>query len=218
MEKNEQAPELAPATLKLSKTLKRGLRAVWDSLGLVCGMSLTIFVAAILTAYPAIILTRVVSIPTPFAALASLFCFALLPAPLYGGCCFLAAKILEHDEPSYADLWIGSLQMYSKLVAISLIQIAVMTLLISHLLFYSNRSGLIWLALAIVSLYLIIFWFINCLYHFPVLVSAQQGIVRREDGGPPRISAVFRNAFVMAMAAPRYSICLFAVMLPFWIL
>src|SRR5258707_332548 len=101
-EKKEQTPESARPPLKLSPTLKRGLRAVWDSLGLVCGMSLTVFIAAMLAAYPGFILARVAFIPGPFAVLSALCSFAVLAAPLYGGCCLLAAKILEHDEPSYA--------------------------------------------------------------------------------------------------------------------
>ena len=49
---------------------------------------------------------------------------------------------------------------------------------------------------------------------FPLLVAAYNGQIMRPDGGPPRLSAVFRNGFVMALSNPLYSFVLLAVLAP----
>jgi hypothetical protein len=85
--------------------------------------------------------------------------------------------------------------------------------LLANIAFYGQRTGFGFLLATILAWYLMAFWLINCLYHYPLLVAADEGIIRREDGGRPRIRAIIRNAFVLAIAAPGYSLAIVAALI-----
>ena len=53
----------------------------------------------------------------------------------------------------------------------------------------------------------------NCLYHWPLLVACEEGLIRREDGGIPRIGAVYRNGFLLAFSSPAFTLGLLLIIM-----
>jgi uncharacterized membrane protein YesL len=204
-------PQRTP--LRLLRTLKFGIRAVWDSLGLVCAVSLTMFVAFTIPVYLGYAISRIVTVPPMLSVIGAVAFWAMAISPIFGGCCYLAAKIIDHDEPGYADLWTGFARLYVRFALLGLIQISVAAALAVNILFYLRFGSPAWLILAVVFIYLLGFWMLNCQYHFPLIVSADFGWITLETVGPARLGAAFRNALVMVMASPGYSIGLLVTLI-----
>jgi uncharacterized membrane protein YesL len=186
-----------PPSLRLGRTLRFGLLAAWDSLGLVCGISLTLFVALTIPVYAAYMVRGALWNSQVLLICLALVCWLLTIVPIYGGCFCVAASALNHDNPGYGDLWTGFVRLYYKFVLAGLVQMFVAATLAVNVLFYARLPGIIWMALAMVFVYLLVFWFMNCIYHFPLIVAA--------DGGQPRLFAAFRNSFLIVLASPLYS-------------
>jgi len=199
-----QPPTETPvAPPRLGRTLRFGFRTAWDSLGFVCATSLTLFAALCV---PATLLT-VVRI-RGLAIAAALAAYLLLVPPLYGGICWLAHKVFEHDEPSYADLWRGFRSLYTKALALGALQLLVNAVLVANIVFYLSRPSFVFLLLAIGFAYGLLFWWTNQVYHWPLLVAISTGLIRRDDGQTPGLSAVLRNGFVLTVSAPGYTFAL----------
>lgn len=198
------------------RTLQFGIRAAWEALGLVCAASLTLFAALTL---PFILLWCVrVERQNGSSALAWLFAagsfllILLIVPPLYGGLCWLVHRVLTHDEPAYTDLWRGAARLYGRAVALGAIQIGVTGILTANLLFYLSRGRFGFLLLAVGFFYLLLFWFMNALYHWPLLIACEADLLRREDSSKSGLSAVFRNGLVLTVSAPGYTFLLLFVL------
>jgi uncharacterized membrane protein YesL len=202
--KTEDGPAAAPPPLRLGRTLRYGIRAAWDALGFVCAMSLTLFACGLL---PALLAWQFAGIAPAIAV------WLALAPPLFAGACRLTHSVFEHDEPAYSDLWRGFARLYVRAVALGAAQFGVTALLAANILFYLSRSSFPFLLLALVFTYLLLFWAMNCLYHWPLLVAAEAGIIRREDGGEARLRAVFRNGFLLAFSAPGFTFVLLLVIM-----
>jgi hypothetical protein len=191
--------ESAHSARRLSalRTLKFAVRESWDALGLLCAVSLTLFLAA---ACPIFFFLR--SIPLGAAA------FCLISSPLFAGACWLAQRVYDHDEPTYMDLWVGLRIVYFRAVLVGVVQAAVFGALAFYIAFYSSHSGFGFLLLSFLMWYCAGFWAMNCIYHYPLLIASEQGIVRQDNGEPMRMRAVFRNGFVLSISAPLYSLAL----------
>ena len=191
--------ESAQTTRRLSalRTLKFAVRESWDALGLLCAVSLTLFLAA---AIPLFFFLK--SIPLGAAA------FCLITSPLFAGACRLAQRVYDHDEPGYLDLWIGFRRLFFRAALVGFVQAAVFGALAFYIVFYSSLSGFGFMLLSFLMWYAAAFWAMNCLYHHPLLVASEQGIVRQKGGEPMRMRAVFRNGLVLSISAPAYSLSL----------
>ena len=189
------------------RSIRFAVREAWDALGLLCAASFTLFLAA---SVPIFLALR--SIPLGIVSA------CLLLAPLFAGSCFLAHKVFEHDEPGYVDLWRGFRKLYVRALGVAAIQAFAFAVLGTNLAFYGRRQGFGFLLVTVLAVYALVFWLLNCLYHYPLIVAAEEGIVTREDGGKARLSSVFRNGFLLALSSPGYSaaLCLFltAVTIP----
>ena len=189
----------SPSALRFGKTLKFAIRESWDALGLLCAASLTLFIVGagpIYLAFHSLLLGAAVLV------------FVL--APFLAGACLLAHRVYMHDEPSYLDLWYGYRRLLPASIAVGIVQALGIGALLANVLFYSSRGGFGFLVLSVAFIYLLIFWLMNCLYHFPLLIAADQRIVVREDEGPARLRSVFRNAFLLAVSSPGYSFAVLA--------
>jgi hypothetical protein len=198
----------------LRKTLKRALRAAWDALGYVCAISLTLFVFLSLPLVTALKLGVSPAREWQIGGLvlALLLALALLP-PLYAGACFLTHRILTSDEPSYLHLWSGFGRLYKRAALLGAAQMLGTLILLANTLFYLSRGSFFFLTLGVAFLYLLAFWWMNCLYHWPLLVAGEVGILKREDGGKPRLPAVFRNGFLLALSAPGFTFILLLIIM-----
>jgi hypothetical protein len=173
---------------------------------LVCLVSVTLFIAALV---PITILARF-GLGTDLTArifgwtVCVAFTLLTLP-PLVAGACWLANVFIEHDEPSYADLWVGARRLFWRAVALGAVQAVVKIVILSNLVFYLSRGSFIFLLLSVLFLYLLVFWVIQVGYHYPLLVASERGLLKREDDRPTPISAILRNALVLSLASPGYS-------------
>jgi len=204
--------------LGLGRTLRFAVRAAWDALGFVCAMSLTLFV---FLALPVAVALRPGGLAAPgeragWAVAGSVLFLALLP-PLYAGACFLTHRILTHDEPSYLDLWRGAARLYGRAVLLGTVQTLVTAILVANVVFYLRFNSFPFLLLAVVFFYLLLFWWMNGLYHWPLLVAGEVGVLRREDGGRPGLRAVFRNGFLLAFSAPGFTFALLLIIIAVFI-
>lgn len=205
---DQTSPPLPP--LRFGRTLKYGLRTAWDSLGFVCAISLTLFAVAILPAAAAVEALSVERVPILIAAI--LVWLAVVP-PLFAGACYLVHRILACDEPSYLHLWRGALSMWGKSVALGATQALVLGVLWVNMLFYLRLGTFPFILLAVTVFYLLLFWGMNCLYHWPLLVAGEAGVLIREDGGRPGLWAIFRNGFLLAFSSPGFTFCLLLVIM-----
>jgi hypothetical protein len=197
MMKGESQSEFARPKLGVWRTLRFAVREAWDVLGLVCAASFTLFLGA-----AACVFLSLTWVP------AGLVAAVLLMSPLFTGTCYLAHRVYQHDEPGYFNLWEGFRRLYLRSVTVGAVQLFVFIVLIANLAFYGQRQGFGFLLASIVIWYLIAYWLVNALYHYPLLIAADQGVLKREEGGPPRVRTTFRNAFVLAMSAPGYSLAI----------
>lgn len=200
--------------LRLGRTLRFALRGAWDALGFVCAMSLTLFIGMAIPVTVALQPGTSASAGERigWSAAAVMLALGLLP-PLYAGACHLTHRILTHDEPSYLDLWRGFYRLYRQAVLLGAAQLAVASVLVANALFYLRLPGFPFLLLAVLFLYLLLFWGMNALYHWPLLVAGAAGVIRREDGGPPGLRAVFRNGFLLAFSAPGFTLALLLIIM-----
>jgi len=59
--------------------------------------------------------------------------------------------------------------------------------------------------LAMLVVYVFVFWLMNAIYHLPLLIAGELGVVKRDDGGPSRLSAVYKNGFLLTASSPAYT-------------
>jgi hypothetical protein len=138
--------------------------------------------------------------------------YLLLVPPIYAGICWLVYKVFEHDEPSYADLWRGVRRLYVKALALGALQLLVTTVLGANILFYLSRGSFVFLLLAIGFGYLLLFWQMNMVYHWPLLIAGSAGLIHREDGAEPGPGVTLRNGLLMTVSAPGYTFALLLVL------
>jgi hypothetical protein len=196
------------------RTIRFAVRTAWDALGLVCAASLTLF---ILLVFPLLLLVNMAqtgSLPARLVGVAAaiVLYLALIP-PVYAGICWLARLVIEHDEASYLDILRGARCMYGRAFVLGLAQLTITAILFANLVFYLSRGGFAFLMLAVAFIYLIAFWAMNVLYHWPLLIAAEAGVLRRDDGKTSGLRSVFRNAFLLAFSAPRFTFTLLLLMI-----
>jgi len=189
-------------------TLKHGIRAIWDALGLVCAASLTLFAALSLPLSLLAAAVRAQGYKSLMTVCFSMALFLFIVPPLFGGICWLAHKVFARDEPSYVDLWKGYHRLFLSAVALGAIQLLVAAVLLANIAFYLSRSSLPLLLLSILFAYGLLFWWMNCIYHWPLLVANEAGEVCRDDGSRPGLFSVFRNGFLATVSAPGYTFVL----------
>jgi len=184
---------------RAGRELRRALVDTWDHLGLACGVSLTFF--TITTLPPA---SALATRHAGWAAAAALW-IPLVGGPLWLGACHVAHRICSRDEPHYGALWTAAARHGGQAAALALVQVAVSVILVADALFFATREFAGSVVLAAMFGYALFFWGMNCIYHWPLLVAAQTGVIARPDGGPPRLRSAMRNAFVIVLSAPGFT-------------
>lgn len=196
--------------MRFGRTLKYGLRAAWDSLGFVCAISLTVFTIAML---PATAVIEALHAGSVVVLVGAVLVWLMSVPPLFGGACYLVHRILSLDEPSYLHLWQGAMKMWGKSVLLGMTQAFVLGVLWANMLFYLHLGTPLFIVLAVTVFYLLLFWGMNCLYHWPLLVAGEVGILTRQDGGRSGLWAVFRNGFLLTFSSPGFTFCLLLVIM-----
>ncbi len=202
-------PNIPQPKVGLGKTLRRATRQSWDSLGLVCAASLTLFAACVPVALFWYLLA-------PFGAvrwLGGLLVAALTVAPLTAGLHYLVHQIVERDEPTYLDMWRGARQLYGRAAGLGAIQLGVQGVLAVSVWFYTSRGVFLLTALGALCLYLLVFWWAMCLYQWPLLVAGETGLLERDEGRRTTAFSAVRNSALLTLSSPFYSLGLLALLL-----
>lgn len=192
----------AAPPLRWRRSARHALRHGWDALGLVCGVSLTVFGAGLL---PAAVFFSASRISVLGFVLGGLTAAAAL-GPLFAGASVIAFRLATFEETAYGDLWSGAARLFKRSLAVAGVQLGVWILLGSNLLYYTSRGGTASLLASVTVLYLSAFWALNCLYHWPLLAATDAGHLAREDGASGGLKAVFRGAALLAVGAPFYGL------------
>ncbi|MGC8668069.1 MAG: hypothetical protein ACP5VE_08155 [Chthonomonadales bacterium] len=215
-----QASSASARAPSVITTLRRAIRAVWDHLGLLCGLSCTLFAvsAAGLSALSA--LARMLGLSRLWEVAAGAAWMAFVAVPLYAGIAQIAHRILAHrvapsEPPTYADLWVAFRSLWLRAVFLGLVEFVVSAVLMGNLVFYLIRGGFGFLLLAAFFVYLTAFWLVNMMYHWPLLIAAEEGLIPTESlpagRRKARVSAALRNSLLLAAGAPLrgFGVCAF---------
>ena len=206
-----RAPSSTPGAPPVLSTIRRSLRIVWDHLGLVCGVSVTFFAVAVAGLSVLSAAFRITGMGLVWQIGATGLWFALAMAPLYGGISLVAHRMVAHrvlpgEPPCYADLWSGFRAIWRRAALLGLVELAVLAVLVGNLVFYMSRSGFGFLLLAAIFLYLLAFWLANIMYHWPLFIAAEEGLIPTTElpgvRGRARVSAALRNALILVVGGP----------------
>ncbi len=214
MESNDlqtTTPDVSPP-FGLPATLKTALREVWERLGLVIGISST-WSLALTIGYQVGLSLQFQAAPVVRIALAVLLT-ALLAAPATAGIYGVAWAALHHEPQTYGDFWRQARQFGGPVLRLTLLQAAVIGLLVLNLWYYAQVGGAIGFGLALLSFDALLIWGLMAIYHFPLLMAQESGVFDAPD--KPTVRGVFpvlRRAFYLALGRPAYSFGLLTVAL-----
>jgi hypothetical protein len=194
--------------LHLGTTLRRGLRAWWDHLGLGCALSAGWMLSIALPLVPA--WQSAVRLGVVGVLLASGVSFAVA-AWATSGMFWGVWQALAAEEIGLADFIRPGRTRLKQSAALLLVQLAVSGGLVLNVVFYLGLKSGLGLVLSVVFGYGLILWLLACQYQWPLLMAGLAGLIRRDDGGTPGLMSVLRNSLVLVIAAPLYSLSLWIV-------
>lgn len=197
-----RASGLPPASLR--RALRAALRETWDRLGLVVAAGLTWAVL-----FSSVFL--VVRIPAPGIVRIACLCIAVaavLPAAL-AGTFGVAHRMASHDEFGYADLWRDARRLYGPATRLGVIHMLAYGLIGTNIWFYLRLGGVGGVIAVLLSLYALLFWSAMAIYHGPLLVVQEFGVLDEGDYRAKRGAfAVVRRAFYLVLGEPIFSLAL----------
>lgn len=176
-----------------------GIRMAWDALGFVCALSLTLFGVTGACVAGTLALPHLIR-PVLFVAIP-----CLVVGPLYAGICLIVHRLASHDEVAYGELWSGAMRMYGHAVGLAAIELTLAAVAALDALLFFGQGGAIGMAIGALFLYALIFWAMNCVYHWPLLIVCREGVLLRDDGLRPGLISVLRNGLLMTVSAPGFT-------------
>jgi uncharacterized membrane protein YesL len=150
------------------KTLKRWIGTSYDNLGLVLMCSLAWAVAG--ATFLAIDQFSSHGNLWVFSTGAALI-YVLVLSPLAAGAFAVARMMLTHDSPTVKDFFLGVRDHFSGAIGLGFAQVSITAILVVSVWFYRHFTQVILRGLAFLSVDLLLFWAMSCIYHFPLLVE-----------------------------------------------
>ena len=191
--------------LRLGRTLRRGLRAWWDHLGLACALSaFWTIVAGVTTG----MVLQYASAPGAPAMAAGAVVAVCALAWATAGIHRAVFQAIEGDEPGAAWLFRLDAGITRQAVGLAAIQIVGVVGLALNIAFYLSLRSPVGIVLGVIFGYMLVLWLSACQYQWPLFTAGAMGIIRRDDGSRPRLGSVLRNAFLLTLAAPLYALAL----------
>ena len=187
-------------------TVRAAVRTAWDTLGFTCAISLTLFVACSPLAIAA---PAGIGLGLPMAIAA----YALVTGPIVAGACCLAWRIAARDEPSYLDLWRGALALYGPAAALAGVQGVVASALSADVVLFLRLGPPVGIILSAIAGYALAFWCLASVYHWPLLIAGDEGVLQGPNGGRPSLAALLRNASVITLSAPGFTLAVAAAII-----
>jgi len=180
-------------------TFKKWLIISYDRLGFVLLCSFVWFVAAglVLAAAMAISHGRII-VMVPIAAVA----YTIILSPMLAAIYRLSRNIVFHDSPSAADLITGLKTYALDAWSVAFSQVIVTTFLGLNLWYYVRQGGMFHLVLAAFFVYLIVFWLMSAMYHFPLLVEQKPGVWK-----------ILKRGFLFTIGSPGFTAGVFFVII-----
>ena len=125
-------------------------------------------------------------------------------APALAGVYYVANQ-LAHGRYTltWRDFFVGFRQYFAKSWQVLLADLALLLALVANIEFYSGMANEILRSISIVWLYLTAYWLVLQIYLFPVLMEQND----------KRLLLVFRNAIVLTVKHPVFTIILFVIIL-----
>jgi len=193
-----------PRPASLGRALSRGFRAAYDHLGYVVFATFLAFVAVAALFSLAARLVKVMG-PTWGMTKVILFIPAALAAWLAAvGMAHFANKVAYHEYPVLGDTWSGIRSLLGHAIALFALDLLVMAVLLGDAaFFFSARGNTVFLALGILSGYILFVWLAMCMYHLPLLPAQ----AKMESG--PRPLVIVRKSFLLAADNPGFTVGLF---------
>ncbi len=192
-----------PAQLRVWATLRRGISAWWDHLGLGVAASLsTIALLALASAAWRLITPKtgpILGIATGFALLAGAATGAA------AGLAHTAHAIVYRDEVDASLLVRVPRSMLIQASALLCIQLMGNAAGMAGVYFYLQLRSLLAMAAGVIVFYMWMIWLICCAYHWPLLAAAHNNAIPSAKPNRPSLRAVFTNGLTLMIAAPGYS-------------
>lgn len=198
--------------------MRQGFYDCWDRLGLVVAMSLTGTLALTLAlSLPYLIPPHLIPHGATAGVALLIGCLAgvaLFVLPM-AGAFQIAHQIATHDEVSYGDFLRAGWRLYRPAITLLAIDLAVAVGLAANFVFYLKLGGLFGLVAMLFCLYLLLFWCLMALSHFPLLIAQEAGLFDTPER-PARRGAlpVLRRALYLTLGRPFYALGLGALVLP----
>lgn len=190
--------------------MRLATREVWDRLGLVVGVSLTLSAAFFAPLALGAVVPGSVPVRLGLTALAA----ALILAPAFAGACYVAGLAYAHEEATYADFWRGVFLLRRPAVSLGLLQVSVLTVLTVSLWFYLQLRQPVGRVAALLCVDALLIWALIAQYQFPLLVFQEQGAFDEPDRPAQRGAiAASRRAFYLVLGTPLYALGALAIAL-----
>lgn len=194
-----------PRQLRVARTLRRALSCWWEHLGVSSALSLVFTTATMATLGVLERLGMFRPAAQPLALLSVLAVLWLIGSYFTYGGYRIACAMVFRQEVSIWLLFPRTGWQLAQAFGLAALQTAITAACMANTWFYvSLRSG-IGTVLAVVFGYILALWLLICIYQWPLLVSAQTGLIPANEGHRPSLRRVFRNALVLFLTAPGYA-------------
>jgi len=174
MSQPEQPIQYRPG---LKKSLKRGFQDAYDRLGGVLGVSLLCFVAFFLPFSLGYQATGVWK-GTAGAVSLGLLVGLLIAAPTIAGTYVWARNVASYNDPSLMDLAEGFRKWLLKSWKLAFADLLITLIVLVNLVFYLRFPALPVKVVGIIWGYGACFWALSLIYHFPIMVEQDAGILK----------------------------------------
>jgi uncharacterized membrane protein YesL len=104
--------------------------------------------------------------------------YILVVSPAIAGVFALSRKIITRDEPSLFDLVRGARRFLTASWLLSLSQILITSVIVANIWFYLTHGSAPMKILGILFIYALLFWAQSSIYHFPVLIEQNPGLLK----------------------------------------
>lgn len=195
----------------LGRALRRGVRAAYDQLGWVVGITLASFAATAGVLSLSVWAANLAGVASgPFRVvipLPGVFVYYLCAV----GAFYYAGRSAAYRHPALGDFWTGVRVLFWPALVLFAIDALVGGVLVGDAVFFlalgSARNSGLFAALGVLCAYLAVVWATMCQYHLPLLVAQ----LDMESG--PRPAVVIRKAFLLTADNPGFTATLFLVII-----
>ncbi|MHB1458586.1 MAG: YesL family protein [Armatimonadota bacterium] len=130
--------------------------------------------------------------------------YIFLICPIIAGACVVSKKIVTHDDPSPRDIFSASREFLLPAWKLGLMQTIITVLLLVIIWFYFTHGGIVFKIAGIVFAYVMLFWLLSTIYHFPILIEQKPGVF-----------IIIKRGFLLLMDNVGFTVSFFFVIILF---